>query len=213
MNAVLADVKPMEPERDLARLLCPACSNILKLPLTAGGRTGKCPRCQNVMNVAADLGALWLEREVHGTAAGGGAYSRPISTLTPVSGTTPTPPGNGSGRRFRIDPLVLRVGVGAAVITLLVVWQLLTSHFEEESRKRQVSIEQGEEAVIDLKRLAATNTILESDRQKILAENQRLKTELARANATIARAAEEKAELERKLSLRGESSSDGPRIP
>ena len=99
------------------------------------------------------------------------------------------------------------------MITLLVVWQLLTSHFEEESRKRQVSIEQGEEAVIDLKRLAATNTILESDRQKILAENQRLKTELARANATIARAAEEKAELERKLSLRGESSSDGPRIP
>lgn len=216
--ALLADVKPMEPERDVARLLCPACSNILKLPLTAGGRTGKCPRCHNVMNVAADLGALWLEREAEGTAARGGAYSRPISTLTPVSGTTPMPESNGSGRRSRIDPLVFRVGLGAAAITLLVVWQLLSSHFEEEGRKKRLSTDQREKvalerAMVDRKRLTAENAALEGERQKIMGENQRLTTELARANETIARVSEEKAELERRLSRRGDTLEAAPRVP
>jgi serine/threonine protein kinase len=216
--ALLADVKPMEPERDVVRLLCPACSNILKLPPTAGGRTGKCPRCHNVMNVAPDLGALWLEREAEGTAARSDAYSRPISTLTPVSGTTPVPAGNGSGWRSRIDPLVFRVGVGAAAITLLVVWQLLSSHFEEESRKMRLSTEQREhaaleKAIVDRKRLTAENAALELERQKMLAENQRLTTELVRANDAIAKAAEEKAELERKLSQRDDANEVPPRIP
>ena len=53
----------MAPEQNVVRLLCPSCGNILKLPLTAGGRKGKCPKCQTAMNVAKDLGALWLESE------------------------------------------------------------------------------------------------------------------------------------------------------
>jgi len=128
------------------------------------------------------------------------------------------PDSNGSGRRSRIDPLVFRVGVGAAAITLLVVWQLLGSHFEEEGRKKRLLTEQGEKvalerAMVDRKRMTAENAALEVVRQKIMVENQRLTTELARANETIARAAEEKAELERRLSRRGDTLEAAPRIP
>jgi serine/threonine protein kinase len=58
--AVLRDVPPLVGEVDVARLLCPKCSSILKLPSTAAGRKGKCPKCQTEMMVADDLGALWL---------------------------------------------------------------------------------------------------------------------------------------------------------
>jgi hypothetical protein len=58
--AVLRDVPVLEDEPGVARLLCPHCSNILKLPVTAAGQKGKCPRCQTKMKVAEDLGALWL---------------------------------------------------------------------------------------------------------------------------------------------------------
>jgi len=58
--AVLRDVEPLADEPDVARLLCPSCSNLLKLPVAAAGRQGKCPKCKEQMEVAADLGALWL---------------------------------------------------------------------------------------------------------------------------------------------------------
>jgi formylglycine-generating enzyme len=64
--AVLADLVVLPPEADTVRLLCPSCKNILKLPQKAAGRTGKCPRCQAEMDVAADLGSLWLESEERG---------------------------------------------------------------------------------------------------------------------------------------------------
>ena len=59
----LADVPPMQDEPGLARLLCPACENLLKLPTTAAGEKGRCPRCKNKMEVAADLSAFWLKSE------------------------------------------------------------------------------------------------------------------------------------------------------
>jgi serine/threonine protein kinase len=61
--AVLAELAVLPPEPDTVRLLCPSCKNILKLPKKAAGKTGKCPRCQTAMDVAADLGSLWLESE------------------------------------------------------------------------------------------------------------------------------------------------------
>ncbi|MFM8803417.1 MAG: serine/threonine-protein kinase, partial [Planctomycetia bacterium] len=64
--AAVADLVPLEPEAETVRLLCPACKNILKLPQRAAGRSGRCPRCQSVMDVAADLGSLWLESEERG---------------------------------------------------------------------------------------------------------------------------------------------------
>ena len=63
----LADVPPMQDEPGLARLLCPACENLLKLPTTAAGEKGRCPRCKNKMEVAADLSAFWLTSEERGT--------------------------------------------------------------------------------------------------------------------------------------------------
>ena len=59
-RAVLQEVAPMADEPDIARLLCPQCANLLKLPVDAVGRSGKCPKCRKKMKVADDLGALWL---------------------------------------------------------------------------------------------------------------------------------------------------------
>ncbi|MFM9196371.1 MAG: protein kinase domain-containing protein, partial [Planctomycetia bacterium] len=67
-EAVLLDLKPLAAEADTVRLLCPSCKNILKLPNRAAGRSGKCPRCQTALDVAADLGRLWLESEERGQA-------------------------------------------------------------------------------------------------------------------------------------------------
>jgi len=61
--AVLENVPLLADEPDVARLLCPKCSNILKLPVAAAGQKGKCPKCQTTMKVADDLGALWLLAE------------------------------------------------------------------------------------------------------------------------------------------------------
>ena len=69
--AVVADLAVLPPEHDTVRLLCPSCKNILKLPQKAAGRAGKCPRCQTAMDVAADLGSLWLEAEERGGGVAG----------------------------------------------------------------------------------------------------------------------------------------------
>ena len=61
--AVLRDVEPLADERDVARLLCPKCSNILKLPVAAAGQRGKCPKCLTQMKIADDLGWLFTADE------------------------------------------------------------------------------------------------------------------------------------------------------
>jgi formylglycine-generating enzyme required for sulfatase activity len=77
--AVVAELAVLQPEPDTVRLLCPSCKNILKLPQKAAGSTGKCPRCQTAMDVAADLGSLWLESEERG----GGAVAKVQSAASP----------------------------------------------------------------------------------------------------------------------------------
>jgi serine/threonine protein kinase len=71
-EAVVAELAVLPPESDTVRLLCPSCKNILKLPQKAAGKTGKCPRCRAAIDVAADLGSLWLEAEERG---GGAAFA------------------------------------------------------------------------------------------------------------------------------------------
>ena len=61
--AVLAELAALPPEPDTVRLLCPECKNILKLRQAAAGKSGTCPRCQAAIDVADDLGSLWLESE------------------------------------------------------------------------------------------------------------------------------------------------------
>jgi formylglycine-generating enzyme required for sulfatase activity/serine/threonine protein kinase len=62
-RAALADVRPQPNEPGVVRLLCPSCRRILKMPVSAAGRTGTCPRCKTDVEVAADLSALWETAE------------------------------------------------------------------------------------------------------------------------------------------------------
>ena len=66
-QTLLADIPYFTDGNNVARLLCPKCKTILKLPGTARGQRGKCTRCLTPMVVADDLGALWLVGESHGT--------------------------------------------------------------------------------------------------------------------------------------------------
>lgn len=68
--AVIADVPELDQEPGVARLLCPKCGMVLRIPVMSGGRSGACPACKSVMRIAPDLGALWLSSE---TAAEGTA--------------------------------------------------------------------------------------------------------------------------------------------
>ncbi|MFM8494700.1 MAG: protein kinase domain-containing protein [Planctomycetia bacterium] len=65
-SQALRDVPVLADESDVARLLCPKCSNLLKLPIAAAGKKGKCPRCQTQMKVADDLGWLMTADEAKG---------------------------------------------------------------------------------------------------------------------------------------------------
>jgi len=203
--AVLAHVTPMEPEANITWLLCPACSNILKLPLTAGGRSGKCPRCQTVMNVAKDLGALWLPSEEEGIAAVAGGDPKPILPFTAVSSV-------GQGWRWpRVDPTVLGVAWAASAVTLLVVGYLLGSELNTGSLKKQLALaQQGgqqekaarEQAESELKKLVAQQTQSASERQKLEDENERLTAELAMAQELQEKATVAMEEMEQKLAMR-----------
>ena len=62
-ETVLRDIEPLTPEPGVVRLLCPSCKNILKLPQQSAGRSGRCPKCQSQIDVATDLGSLWLKSE------------------------------------------------------------------------------------------------------------------------------------------------------
>jgi formylglycine-generating enzyme required for sulfatase activity len=92
--AALADVPPMQDEPGVARLLCPQCSNMLKLPTAAAGRKGNCPKCRTQMKVAADLGSLWLLDEAPRQRQGGGdgpdsrGGAATSGSFTPLSSTT-----------------------------------------------------------------------------------------------------------------------------
>lgn len=61
--AAIQDVPPLAAEPGIARLLCPKCNMILRIPVTSGGRSGACPTCKSMMRIAPDFGALWLSTE------------------------------------------------------------------------------------------------------------------------------------------------------
>jgi hypothetical protein len=61
--AAIAEVPTLDQEPGVARLLCPKCGMVLRIPVASGGRSGTCPACKSVMRIAPDLGALWLRSE------------------------------------------------------------------------------------------------------------------------------------------------------
>jgi len=58
-QAVLAGVP--EPVRDsgVARLLCPGCQKLLRIPFMAAGKQGNCPHCREKLTIADDMSGLW----------------------------------------------------------------------------------------------------------------------------------------------------------
>jgi len=197
---VLANVKPMALEQDVMRLLCPSCSNILKLPLTAGGSTGKCPRCQKVMNVAQDLGSLSLEGEEHEASeyeTQGRPDSKPIPTLMPVSGPTPVSKDDRRWKWPRVDPVVLGVGL-VAWASFLAVSYLLTHNVTKP-------VEQTAEFL----QLMEEKQKVEAEKLSLQEENQRLTAELAAARDVIARTNAASLPLEPQATEAGQK-ADGP---
>ena len=173
---VLADVQPMAVEYDVVRLLCPECSNILKLKPSAGGRTGKCPRCRKVMNVAKDLGALWLrseEDEDDRQDSRDKPDSGTISTLTPVSRTTASTGSRMGWRWPKIDPVVFWTGL-LAWASFLVISYILTSHFRPPIHENP-------------------------EYRQILEENTLLKAQLTQAQDVIAEAEAVRLQLQKRL--------------
>ena len=61
--AVLAEAPLLKIDTTRARLLCPSCRGILRVPATTAGKWGTCPRCRSSIVVAEDLGSLWLTGE------------------------------------------------------------------------------------------------------------------------------------------------------
>ena len=161
-ETVLADVMPMTPEHDVVRLLCPGCSNILKLPLTAGGRKGKCPLCQTAMNVAKDLGSLWLigEEKENEQDSQSKPDSGAMKTLTRVP--TTVAPTNPPRKWPKVDPYVFIVGL-VAWGSFLFISHLLSEHFKDTSH-------------------------LSQQLQELREDNERLTDELTKAKDAIAQA-------------------------
>ena len=60
---VLRDLQPLRLDPNACRFLCPKCSAIIKLDRSRAGTEGRCLRCRSVLEVAADLSALWLQEE------------------------------------------------------------------------------------------------------------------------------------------------------
>jgi serine/threonine protein kinase len=70
---VLRDLQPLRLDPKACRFLCPNCSTIIKLNRDRAGTGGRCLGCPAVLEVAADLSALWLQVEEQLPESGGAA--------------------------------------------------------------------------------------------------------------------------------------------
>jgi len=112
-EAVLRQIPPPAVDMDFARLLCPACSKLLKLPTSAGGKRGACSKCSEPLVIAPDLGALWLVSE-HAPAAD----EPDLATLMPYdSRSQPIFMANTGKVDFSSGPL--RLAIAAATIIVV----------------------------------------------------------------------------------------------
>jgi hypothetical protein len=183
---VVAGLATLPAEPDTVRLLCPGCKNVLKLPEKAAGKTGRCPRCKESMDVAADLGSLWLESEERGTGAvqvsdsatpqqAAGDVVHPASAATAhAERRWPT------GRDIRLLALAL-LGVAASFGTF--VWgKYLVVERDWTEKARQI--------------------------ERLGAEKQELTREISRLKAALDKAQTGRADAERSLAASEASRAD-----
>ena len=193
---VLADVPPMHDEPGVARLMCPACENVLKLPNSAGGKQGRCPRCTSQMMVARDLSALWLVGEETGTKP---RDSQELSTdpvlhqkswevLTPGPITEPTrraSPNRNPLSRIWADmtPTVRMATMAGAIVTLMLaeavcLYDPRASRFQQEATAVRLKLKQSQTQNSSLeeanRKFEEMNLGLSETNQKLVQANQTL---------------------------------------
>lgn len=65
---IVATAKELKLDRTVHLLFCPACRQVLRVKTSAGGKQGRCSKCEQRIRIAADLGSIWLsEEETAGT--------------------------------------------------------------------------------------------------------------------------------------------------
>ena len=97
-RAVLQDVPPWQATNDIARMLCPACDQVIKLRLTAAGQTGRCPKCQTPMTASSNLSAFWLVTE--------NPTKKPVGNLEDLPEALPATAGADANEDIKLlDPL------------------------------------------------------------------------------------------------------------
>jgi formylglycine-generating enzyme required for sulfatase activity/serine/threonine protein kinase len=176
VQAVLRDVQPVQEESAVARLLCPACSNMLKLPTAAVGKTGRCPRCKSEMRVAEGLSALWLtSEEVAGSADM--RTQQQVDANRDASSWDPLPSGprTKEGRHKTslshlwgaVPPGVRRTAIVAAAVMAIALEAVFVQDWSTENIRQQL-------ADVENKHEVTTALV-----QKVTAENSALKKDLA----------------------------------
>lgn len=180
--ALLRDVRPRDDQEGVARLLCPSCSNLLKMPTSAAGRQGKCPRCRKEMMVANDLGALWLVREEHDdgnqVVEPEGGDSESAEVFTSFEDTAPISRARNRGIWSSLDPQMQRAAIGAALLASIVASALLTGNYVASDARGKFDA-------------------LTAKQKKLVAENERLQQEAQRPTAESAQAVAENETLKK----------------
>jgi serine/threonine protein kinase len=182
--AALADLKPLSPEPDTVRLLCPSCRNILKLKSDAAGKSGTCPRCQAAIDVARDLGSLWLAREKRGGGPGepepaaDGVEAEPPLGAGPVAKPLDARPASAPHTRKEPGPMPIGRLVVAALIGSLAMLLLGLALGSSLTTQGPAGVEAEQR---QLERLAVQKQELTHEVERLRAEVERTKGEAARA--------------------------------
>lgn len=176
--AALADVLPAADEPGVARFLCPNsdCNNNLKLPVSAAGQKGKCPRCTNQMIIAPDLSALWLVREESDepiTAPGAPAKA---GTAPSAAGRRRRPPARPDDWPTRVRRSLLIAGLLATMFFgAILVSRVSTARMQLELNGRIDELRESRKRLDELDRIVRE---LAAERESLLRENDRLKESL-----------------------------------
>ncbi len=162
--AVIAEIPAMQDEPGIARLLCPSCENILKLPATIAGRNGRCSYCKAKMMVAQDMAALWLLTE-------------DIGPVPPVGQRRKAGRRQRPSRRKRwwawpvttAAVVLLLVGAGFTVSAIHLVRQRDAARNQSEALRKQIS-----DADAARRELVENNDRLVGDNASLQQKNERL---------------------------------------